>query len=60
MEKIEDLDTKRELKIVKDSAELLLRLIDDILELSRIEHGNIRIKSKSSTLTSASNMSPNS
>ena len=46
MEKIEDLDTKRELKIVKDSAELLLRLIDDILELSRIEHGNIRIEIK--------------
>lgn len=46
MEKIEDLDSRRELQIIKNSAELLLRLIDDILEFSRIEHGDIRIEMK--------------
>ena len=46
MEKIADLDSQRELQIIKNSAELLLRLIDDILEFSRIEHGDIRIQMK--------------
>ena len=50
MEKIEDLDSQRELQIIKNSAELLLRLIDDILEFSRIEHGDIRIQMKESNL----------
>ncbi len=46
LERIEDLDSLRELQIIKNSAELLLRLIDDILEFSRIEHGDIRIEMK--------------
>ena len=33
-----------ELEVIKQSAELLLRLIDDILDFSRIERGDIRIK----------------
>lgn len=34
----------RELEVIKQSAELLLRLIDDILDFSRIERGDIRIE----------------
>lgn len=36
-------DEKRELEIIKLSAESLLRLIDDILDFSRIEQGEIRL-----------------
>ena len=34
----------RELETIKQSAELLLRLIDDILDFSRIERGDIRLE----------------
>lgn len=50
MEKIEDLESRRELQIIKISAELLSSLIDGILEFSRIEHGDIRIEMKECNL----------
>jgi len=37
------LEDTRELEIIKQSAELLLRLIDDILDFSLIERGDIRL-----------------
>jgi signal transduction histidine kinase len=49
-EKIEDLDSRRDLQTIKNSAELLLRLIDDILEFSQFEHGDMRIEMKAFNL----------
>ncbi len=43
LEKTKDLESVRELEIIKQSAELLLRLIDDILDFSRVERGEIRL-----------------
>jgi signal transduction histidine kinase/CheY-like chemotaxis protein len=37
-------EAARELEVIKQSAELLLRLIDDILDFSLIERGDIRIE----------------
>lgn len=42
--KTHDLESLRELEIIKQSAELLLRLIDDILDFSRVERGDIRLQ----------------
>lgn len=44
LEKSNDAESKRELETIKQSAELLLRLIDDILDFTRVERGDIRIR----------------
>ncbi len=44
LEKSTDLENNQELEIIKQSAELLLRLIDDILDFTRIERGDIRLQ----------------
>jgi len=44
LENSSDLETNQELEIIKQSAELLLRLIDDILDFTRIERGDIRLQ----------------
>ncbi len=44
LEKSNDAESTRELEIIKQSAELLLRLIDDILDFTRVERGDIRLQ----------------
>ncbi len=44
LEKSSGLETNQELEKIKQSAELLLRLIDDILDFTRIERGDIRLQ----------------
>lgn len=44
LNKTNDMEDARELEIIKQSAELLLRLIDDILDFSRVERGEIRLQ----------------
>ena len=44
LEKSSDLETNQELEIIKQSAELLLLLIDNILDFTRIERGDIRLQ----------------
>ncbi len=44
LEKSNDLESTHELEIIKQSAELLLRLIDDILDFTRVERGDIRLQ----------------
>ena len=39
-----DPESSRKLELIKHSARLLLRLIDDILDFSRIERGNVRLE----------------
>ncbi len=46
LEKSNDLESTHELEIIKQSAELLLRLIDDILDFTRVERGDIRLQKK--------------
>lgn len=44
LEKSDNLESNHELEIIKQSAELLLRLIDDILDYTRVERGDIRLQ----------------